>query len=784
MKNGDIVTAIPLGAKEVLSEVDLLDLDEYVGSKKPVRGSLEIQHVPADFDFNSPARTDYYVEGTPVNPDTIEVVEEEISGDIDIKLSLTLDDWTTPAYYVDYLRKIVHNLANDCHAPDSGQFCSTPGAVESIKLTATIQKTLNKELDDQGHSADSPIRGVIDHRGSLLAIARDPQGRILGAMSYTKDRDNVSTEDFRVLDEKKGTGTKIMQHLAQEALTTKDKSINLYNALQTAVPFYQKVGATFKRERAYNSPNAPYRFSSLGHIKGIDLEQLANGTPNDRRISVNDNSKFDENNFVVATSLHTYEFANPYHSPEDGRFCETEGQQIGAAASDYPVRTNNMDVILGRKVKSDITTHLQTLNDEYGTDVGFDVRHPTQEELNINSDLSKAAAWVNSAVPNTINLSPDFVPRSDVINSNAQSPLETEIGVVYTSRMQTYSDIITHEFGHVLTNNLSGSDRESLLNDFNDPTSLPERVTQISVYSTQAIEGIAEAFLMLKKGHQNEWTAKVRDSFSNLIASALGVYRRLSSGTSIGRNQNMAGNSSFEVQVQRRINEVRLPLWKIRRNEFSNPCHNPHDGRFCETPGASGHEGHDIRSFGLEDWPEDRRETVLRTVARLNEKYQIEKKYGVSLSINASGTANSAVQVGALAAVEDGTPTHIDFHPELQSQEWLEQNDPGTTVSSNNLEHIVIHEFGHVIEATIPTRLRNQLIAPFLEAQEDLFNLEDGKGNGSKFQNLITTISQYAGHNVNEGVAEAFLQHELGISNPYSDHVGEVLSRWKKGGSS
>ncbi len=215
---------------------------------------------------------------------------------------------------------------------------------------------------------------------------------------------------------------------------------------------------------------------------------------------------------------------------------------------------------------------------------------------------------------------------------------------------------------------------------------------------------------------------------------------------------------------------------KASIESFSNPCHSVEDGRFCETDGGG------IRNFGLDDWPEDRRNTVLNTISRLNEKYGIVKKYGVEFSVNASGVANSAIQMGALAAVDGSIPTHIDIHPELGSQEYLEANDPGTTVSTGNLEHVIIHEFGHTIESTIPERLRKELTKPFEEAQQSLFDLEDGIGNGEKFQDLIMTVSRYAGDNVNEGIAEAFLQHELGVHNKFSDHVGEVISRWKEKG--
>lgn len=237
---------------------------------------------------------------------------------IDIKRIPKSSSETKFTNYLRYKATLLEEFANPCHAPDSGRFCTTSGVIESVKLTATLQKTLNKEIDAQGLPADSPIRGVIDHRGSLLAIARDPEGKILGAIAYTKD-DQISTQDFRVLDEKRGTGTKIMQHLAQEALTTKDKEIGLYGAIQSAVPFYQKMGAEFRRETVTSLPDSPHRWFSKGTIKGKELEALAEGTPIDRRVDVEDDDKFDNNGNLTASIS---EFFNECHSPDTGQFCE------------------------------------------------------------------------------------------------------------------------------------------------------------------------------------------------------------------------------------------------------------------------------------------------------------------------------------------------------------------------------------------------------------------------------------------------------------------------------
>lgn len=187
--------------------------------------------------------------------------------------------------------------------------------------------------------------------------------------------------------------------------------------------------------------------------------------------------------------------------------------------------------------------------------------------------------------------------------------------------------------------------------------------------------------------------------------------------------------------------------------------------------------GSDIRNFGFEGWASDRKAVVLDTVSKLRDKYPVEGD--TILSINAGPKSNVALEVEALAAVEERTPTHIDINPHMSDQRWLEENDPGNTVSSNNLKDVITHEFGHVIEGTMSSSFQRKLEAPFLAAQQSLFDLEDGKGDGAKYQALIKTISEYAGDNVSEGIAEAFLQHELGVHNEYSDHVANVIEQWK-----
>lgn len=225
--------------------------------------------------------------------------------------------------------------------------------------------------------------------------------------------------------------------------------------------------------------------------------------------------------------------------------------------------------------------------------------------------------------------------------------------------------------------------------------------------------------------------------------------------------------------------------------EFYNENHDER-GRFTEGEGAaqgdkepkkatSDSTSAPVAHFGFERWPAARRNEILNQVAALRDKYPVEGT--AIMSVNAGGNfrTNVAIQVQALAAVEDSTPTHIDINPGMKSWKWVEKNDPGTTVSTGSLKDIITHEFGHVIEGTLPSRLRTQLTEPFIKAQESLFDLEDGKGDGALYKALTTKVSEYAGDNVSEGIAEAFLQHEKGIHNEYSDHVGAILAKWKAG---
>lgn len=235
-------------------------------------------------------------------------------------------------------------------------------------------------------------------------------------------------------------------------------------------------------------------------------------------------------------------------------------------------------------------------------------------------------------------------------------------------------------------------------------------------------------------------------------------------------------------QVDARLNENENENITASITEFYNQCHDE-NGQFCEAHGS------DVRHFGMEDWPKDRVKSVLDTVKKLQDKY------GVPVTVNAKDSdQNIAIQVEALAAVDDAAPRTIDIHPSMKDQQWLEDNIPeeGTMVSGPDLENIVIHEYGHILElefnATKGASERLALLEPFQKAQKSYDDMVFGKGTleenqskGKDFRALVKTVSPYAGEDMQEGIAEAFLQHELGIQNRYSDHVGMHFNNLIKG---
>lgn len=178
----------------------------------------------------------------------------------------------------------LEEFANQCHDPKTGQFCETHGGTTTtlVKRTQSAVKSLQKELDAQGVSPSSPIRGVITHGGSHTLVNRDAEGKINGALTLDYDKSGgVSLLDFRALQERQGIGTNLLREAAKLALTTKDQTLTHHCSVGSAIAFYQKHGAEYTVEKT--GTGEVRGFSSYGTVDKVATKALAEGNSIDKR---------------------------------------------------------------------------------------------------------------------------------------------------------------------------------------------------------------------------------------------------------------------------------------------------------------------------------------------------------------------------------------------------------------------------------------------------------------------------------------------------------------------
>lgn len=147
-----------------------------------------------------------------------------------------------------------------------GEWVHTPN-------TKAARAEIGKALDEQGLGRHSPLRGVLgDARGNRLLVHRDPAtGKIDAGMRYSFQKRRVTQthsieiNDVRVLPERKGIGTRMLQEVTKAHPDAKDMAV--YGAVDQAVPFYEKTGAKFPTYQGK-------RFSSMGEWSPEAVQSL------------------------------------------------------------------------------------------------------------------------------------------------------------------------------------------------------------------------------------------------------------------------------------------------------------------------------------------------------------------------------------------------------------------------------------------------------------------------------------------------------------------------------
>lgn len=153
---------------------------------------------------------------------------------------------------------------------------------ERLKSTKKNMEPIRRELTEQGYDKTHPMHAIIGYGwgpkdfipdADHVVIARDPQGKIAGALSHNVFRSEkwLQLKSMRTLPEHKGKGVgeKMVKEMA--AHTKELPNGHKYNmfvngAVPTAIPFYQKMGADF--------PNPE---SQSGEWPVEKTQQLANG---------------------------------------------------------------------------------------------------------------------------------------------------------------------------------------------------------------------------------------------------------------------------------------------------------------------------------------------------------------------------------------------------------------------------------------------------------------------------------------------------------------------------
>lgn len=139
---------------------------------------------------------------------------------------------------------------NHSHDPHSGKFSHSGGTISMIRGDiGRDRKGIIDELDREGVGQQDPIRHIFEsHMGNTVAVIRGNSGKIVGGVQYDVDKQfkEITVMDMRVVEQYKGHGTAAFQAIAKVAVGN-DYNLNVSSALESAKPFYSKLGAYFQK---------------------------------------------------------------------------------------------------------------------------------------------------------------------------------------------------------------------------------------------------------------------------------------------------------------------------------------------------------------------------------------------------------------------------------------------------------------------------------------------------------------------------------------------------------
>lgn len=211
--------------------------------------------------------------------------------------------------------------------------------------------------------------------------------------------------------------------------------------------------------------------------------------------------------------------------------------------------------------------------------------------------------------------------------------------------------------------------------------------------------------------------------------------------------------------------------------KLSNDCHDSDTGEFCETQGSDSGTTSDVYNVGMDKWSDSTRNTVFKTLSDLQNKYGVKVEEIVATPSRGK-YPNAAEATDSLAAVDPKQPYTIYIHPQMGDDNWIKDNINKDSFISKTVADVLTHEYGHILEGELEQRHDNKALTELSEPFEKAIN------NPTERDTLRRDVSYYGGENTHEAIAEAFLQHEKGTRNMFSDHVGNTFDKLFGKGSS
>lgn len=155
---------------------------------------------------------------------------------------------TAAAYDLEHASLRNEQFYNQNHDTRDGRFTTSAVSFHRGDILRERNAIL-AELKTQGVDIMDPLVHIFQSSmGNRVAVVRDDDGKIVGGVQFdvSKSGRTVTVTDMRMTEKRKGHGTAAFIEIAKVAVEN-DYDLDLSGAVQSAKPFYSKLGAYFQK---------------------------------------------------------------------------------------------------------------------------------------------------------------------------------------------------------------------------------------------------------------------------------------------------------------------------------------------------------------------------------------------------------------------------------------------------------------------------------------------------------------------------------------------------------